>query len=52
MWPRPPVPGISEIIAIVGEEMHDALRGDKSVSDALVNSQNRADALMRSRGHY
>ena len=52
MWPRPPVPGISDIIAIVGEEMHDALRGDKSVSDALANSQNRADALMRLRGNY
>ena len=52
MLPRPPVPGISDVIAIVGEEMHDALRGDKSISDALANSQNRADALMRSHGHY
>jgi multiple sugar transport system substrate-binding protein len=52
MWPRPPVPEITDIIAIVGEEMHDALRGDKSVPDALMNSQNRADALMRSHGHY
>lgn len=52
MWPRPPVPEITDIIAIVGEEMHDALRGDKSVADALVNSQNRADVLMRSHGHY
>jgi multiple sugar transport system substrate-binding protein len=52
MWPRPPVPEITDIIAIVGEEMHDALRGDISVTDALANSQNRADALMRARGHY
>jgi multiple sugar transport system substrate-binding protein len=52
MWPRPPVPEITEIIAIVGEEMHDALLGSKSIDDALANSQNRADALMRSHGHY
>jgi len=52
MWPRPPVPEISDIIAIVGEEMHDMLVGAKTIDAALANSQNRADALMRSRGHY
>ena len=52
MWPRPPVPEISNIIAIVGEEMHDMLVGVKSIDEALMNSQNRADALMRRRGHY
>ncbi len=52
MWPRPPVPEIAEIIAIAGEEMHDMLLGAKSVAQALENAQNRADALMRSNGHY
>ncbi len=52
MWPRPPVPEIAEIIAIAGEEMHDMLLGAKSVGQALENAQNRADALMRSNGHY
>ena len=52
MWPRPPVPEIADIIAIAGEEIHDMLLGDKSVSEALANSQNRADALMRAHGHY
>ena len=52
MWPRPPVPEIADIIAIVGEEMHDMLLGAKSIDQALMNSQNRADALMRSHGHY
>ena len=52
MWPRPPVPEISDIIAIVGDEMHDMLLGAKSIDVALQSSQNRADALMRSRGHY
>lgn len=52
MWPRPPVPEISAIIAIAGEEMHDMLLGAKSMDQALINAQNRADALMRTNGHY
>lgn len=52
MWPRPPVPEISAIIAIAGEEMHDMLLGAKTVDQALENAQNRADALMRTNGHY
>lgn len=52
MWPRPPVPEISAIIAIAGEEMHDMLLGAKTVDQALVNAQNRADSLMRANGHY
>jgi multiple sugar transport system substrate-binding protein len=52
MWPRPPVPEIADIIAILGEEMHDMLLGVRSIDQALQNSQNRADALMRAHGHY
>ena len=52
MWPRPPVPEITNIIKIAGEEMHDMLQGVKSIDLALSDAQNRADALMRSRGHY
>ena len=52
MWPRPPVPEISGIIAIAGEEMHDMLLGTKSAAAALADAQNRADRLMRSRGRY
>lgn len=52
MWPRPPVPEITDIIAIAGEEMHDMLLGAKSVEAALATAQNRADALMRAHGHY
>ena len=52
MWPRPPVPEIAEVIAITGEEMHDMLLGAKSISEALANTQNRVDTLMRSNGHY
>lgn len=52
MWPRPPVPEITDVIAIAGEELHDMLLGAKSIEKALANAQNRADALMRSHGHY
>ncbi|MCB1495842.1 MAG: extracellular solute-binding protein [Bauldia sp.] len=52
MWPRPPIPEISEIIAITGEEIHDLLSGDRSVEPVLANIQNRVDALMRANGHY
>ncbi|MCE2523863.1 MAG: extracellular solute-binding protein [Rhodobacteraceae bacterium] len=52
MWPRPPVPEIADVFSIVGEEIHDMLLGVKSTSEALSNSQNRVDALMRSNGHY
>lgn len=51
-WPRPPVPEIAELIVIIGEEVHDMLQGALSVDQALRNAQNRADALMRSRGYY
>lgn len=46
-WPRPPIPEISDIIQICGEEFHDMLRGIKSPRDALRRSQERADAKMQ-----
>lgn len=51
-WPRPPAPEISEVIGICGEEMHEMLRGQKSIPDALRDAQARCDALMRANGHY
>ena len=51
-WPRPPVPEITELISIIGCEMHDMLQGALTVGQALGNAQRRADRLMRSRGHY
>lgn len=52
MWPRPPVPGISLVMMIAGEEIHDMLKGEKSVRVALATAQDRADRAMRDRGHY
>ncbi len=52
MWPRPPVPGISSVMMIAGEEIHDMLKGEKSIRAALSTAQDRADRAMRERGHY
>lgn len=49
-WPRPPVPEISDIIRVCGEEFHDMLRGITSPRDTLRRAQERADALIRSNG--
>jgi multiple sugar transport system substrate-binding protein len=46
-WPRPPVPGISALITIAGEEIHDMLSGVTSRSVALATAQSRAEAVMR-----
>ena len=51
-WPRPPVPEMTDLIEIIGTEIHDMLQGAKSIKAALENAQNRADSLMRQRGHY
>lgn len=48
-WPRPPVPQISEIIQICGEEMHDMLRGICSPEQAVRKAQQRAEAAMQRR---
>ena len=45
-WPRPPAPSITAITTICGEELHDMLRGVKTVAAALSDAQNRADALV------
>ena len=50
MWPRPPVPGIADLIAIAGEEIHDMLAGTKTSREALTTAQNRAAALLQFRG--
>ena len=48
MWPRPPIPGIADLIAIAGEEIHDVLTGAKTAEQALRSAQHHAEALLRS----
>ena len=45
-WPRPPIPRISEIIRICGEELHDMLRGSIPPKTALRRAQERAEAAL------
>ncbi|MET4130573.1 multiple sugar transport system substrate-binding protein [Roseovarius sp. MBR-38] len=49
-WPRPPVPEITGIIQICGEEFHDMLRGLISPRAALRQAQERAEALIEHPG--
>ncbi|WP_420398532.1 extracellular solute-binding protein [Marinovum algicola] len=49
-WPRPPVPEITGIIQICGEEFHDMLRGLTAPRDALRRAQERAEALIDTTG--
>lgn len=51
-WPRPPVPGITELISIAGHEIFEVLDGRRSIKKALSLAQDRADRVMRSRGYY
>jgi multiple sugar transport system substrate-binding protein len=51
-WPRPPVPEYLSLEAILGDEIHKALRGETSDKEALVNAQSRADNVMREAGYY
>lgn len=46
-WPRPPIPQISDIIKICGEEMHDMLRGIIGPQEALKKAQARAEEAMK-----
>jgi len=51
-WQRPPIPEYTKIERILGEEVHDALAGIKTDSQALRDAQQRIDALMRAAGYY
>jgi len=51
-WPRPPVPGITDVIRIAGNEIFEVLDGRRSIKKALSMAQDRADRVMRDRGFY
>ncbi|MBB3192613.1 ABC transporter substrate-binding protein [Halomonas cerina] len=52
VWPRPPVPGITDIIGIAGNEVFEVLDGRRSIKKALSMAQDRADRVMRDKGCY
>jgi multiple sugar transport system substrate-binding protein len=51
-WPRPPVPEYLSLEAILGEEIHRALRREVGDRQALKNAQVQADEVMRAAGYY
>ncbi|WP_424981548.1 ABC transporter substrate-binding protein [Maritalea sp. S77] len=46
-WPRPPIPQITDIIRVCGEELHDMLRGVQPAKMALQRAQERAEQIMQ-----
>lgn len=46
IWPRPPLPGIADVIAIAGEEFHDMLLEKKTKAEAIETAQKRAAAAL------
>jgi hypothetical protein len=46
------VPEYLSLEAILGEEIHKALRGETSDKEALEHAQNQADRVMREAGYY
>lgn len=51
-WPRPPVPEYLSIEMILGDAIHEALRGEVSDREALTNAQSAVDKLMHGAGYY
>lgn len=51
-WQRPPVPEVQKIVDVLGAEMHQMLAGDKSVEEAVANSQRLIDREMQRAGYY
>lgn len=51
-WQRPPIPEFSSMMDILGEEIHNMMRGETSPRSALARSQSHIDALMRTREYY
>ncbi|WP_140456339.1 extracellular solute-binding protein [Amaricoccus solimangrovi] len=49
---RPAIPEYTRIEAILGDRIHAAMRGEITDDEALIQSQNRVDALMRAAGRY
>lgn len=51
-WPRPAIPEFSQLLHVLGEEVHAMLRREKTTSAALNSAQNRVDQIMIANGRY
>ena len=50
-WQRPPLAVYPAVEAILGEEIHACLRGDKTDADALLSVQERIEAALEATRH-
>ena len=51
-WSRPAVAELSDLVRILGDEIHTMLLRNKKPRQALRDAQARADRLMRENGRY
>jgi multiple sugar transport system substrate-binding protein len=52
LWPRPPIPEFSDILNILGLQIYRLLQGESTIDEALNNSQNQIDGIMRDNNRY
>jgi multiple sugar transport system substrate-binding protein len=51
-WQRPPVPELQQIVDVLGSVMHEMLAGKRTPEDAVKESQQQIDRVMRKAGYY
>lgn len=51
-WPRPPIPEFSDIVSVLGRNIHRLLTREANVKTALMDSQNEIDQIMRTNKRY
>jgi multiple sugar transport system substrate-binding protein len=51
-WQRPPVPELQQIVDVLGSVMHEMLAGKRTPEDAVKESQQQIDRIMRKAGYY
>lgn len=47
IWPRPPIPFITSLMRIVGQEVHEAIWGDADITGVLTRAENRLHPMFR-----
>ena len=51
-WQRPPVPELQQIVDVLGSVMHEMLAGKRTPEEAVKESQQEIDRIMRKAGYY
>jgi multiple sugar transport system substrate-binding protein len=51
-WQRPPVPELQQMVDVLGSVMHEMLAGKRTPEDAVKESQQEIDRIMRKAGYY